>query len=288
MHHLRKVILSLLVSLCISCFFYFFLTNIIVSPKKKTSPPVLSLDVNVIARIGEYELNSISGWTSPFAIVSLNSPGLARKTNADDKGFFIFTNVLVRSNLSEICLFSQDPFGISANPVCLAPQDVLDGLIVKDILLPPTILVDKEKFTTAETAKASGMTFPNSEVIGNLFFGKKTALTLVATSNENGKYEISLPGSLPSTNRIYVFSILNPQTSQSLGFLGKMLSPKSNILTFFISSPYWLYVIPFLFWLFVFLFLFFFYHKNYRNRQLIKYEPNCETKFISGTKILKF
>lgn len=287
MHHLRKVILSLLVSLCIPCLFYFILTTITFPPEKKTSPPVLSYDVNVIARIGEYELNSISGWTSPFAIVSLNSPGLARKTNADEKGYFVFTNVPVRSSLSEICLFSQDPFGISANPVCLAPQDVLEGLIVNDILLPPTILVDKEKYTTSQTAKASGMTFPNSEVVGNLFYGKKIASTLVTASNSNGKYEINLPGSLPSTNRIYVFSILNPKTAESLGFLGKMFSPKSNILTFFIFSPYWLYLIPFLFWLFVFLFLFFFYHQNYR-RQLIKYEPNCETKFISGTKTLKF
>lgn len=269
-----------MVTVIFSVSVYLFLST------RKDYSPTLSLESEVFARVGEYEVNSISGWASPFAVITLNSPGLARKTTADERGYFIFNNVPVRKNLDEICFFSTDAYGLATYPVCLAKQENFQGITIRNVLLPPTVLLEKDNFSIGQLTKASGMTFPNSQVLGSHFSGKKTVKTILAKSNENGKFVLFVPIEGASTHRLYLFSILNQDLTNLSDFLGKMRSPKSNTLTFFVYGLKWLIFIP-IGILFAAILLYFFRNKK-RQTALVKYEPICETKFISGAKILRF
>lgn len=79
-------------------------------PKPKT--------VDVVARVGGQAINTLSGWTSPFAEVSLSFQGVTRKTLADETGFFIFTSVPFPDIPEELCLISQDVNQLPSFPLC--------------------------------------------------------------------------------------------------------------------------------------------------------------------------
>jgi len=205
--------------------------------------------VNVLARVGGYTINAISGWASPFAEVSLSSQGVARKTVADETGFFVFNSVSLPDDPKELCLISQDVNQLASFPLCLPPPPRNQNLEIKDILLSPTLSLESGKIILGKTTKASGMTVPNSKVEVYLFIEKNFSLwarisqqiplfSLLTShfspsiayaanfplyetkSNENGYFEFSLPANAPSNNRIFVSTIFSPppllDTSTSL------------------------------------------------------------------------
>jgi len=211
----------------------------ILSGHLKNAPPQ-SKTVDVVARVGGYSINKLSGWTSPFAEVSLSSQGVARKTTADETGFFIFNSVSLPDDPKELCLISQDVNQLPSFPLCLAPPPRNQNIEIRDILLSPTLSLDDGKIAAGKTTKASGMTFPHSSVEVYLFtekdlsfwsrisvflpflspithhfslltyhFSPKSAFAAnfpvyETKSNENGYFEFSLPSSSPSTNRLFV------------------------------------------------------------------------------------
>jgi len=166
----RKLICSLLITLVLSIPVSLEVYKIYNS--YKGYKPVLSDEIKnpksketkVVARVGGYVLNQLTGWTSPFAEVTLTSQGLARKTTADGEGFFAFYYIPVPENLGELCLIAQDVNQLPSFPLCLAPPPKNQNLQIKDVLLSPTISLEGAQIPTGKTAKASGMTFPNSEV----------------------------------------------------------------------------------------------------------------------------
>lgn len=213
--------------------------------------PVYSDPVYVSGYVGGgYVIESITGWSSPYSEVNLSSPNLVRKTVADETGFFAFNFVPVPENLGEICLIAQDVNQLPSYPVCLSKIERKENIKIENILLPPTVSVEGGKIVTGKTAKASGMTFPDTEVdiylfsenyslykdysgyknyILKLFFPKANALGLPkyrVNSNSNGYFEFSLPASYPAENRIYTASVL---TNESLK---NAKSPKSFTLAF--------------------------------------------------------
>lgn len=216
--------------------------------------PVYSEPVNVSGYVGAgYMIESITGWSSPYSEVNLSSPNLARKTVAGETGFFAFSFIPVPENLGEICLVAQDVNQLPSYPVCLSKIERKENIRIENILLPPTVTIEGEKIIAGKTAKASGMTFPDSEVdiylftenygfykdyngyeiyknyILKLFFPKTYAFGLPkyqVKSNQNGYFEFSLPASYPSENRIYAAAVLTNESLENAG------SPKSFTLAF--------------------------------------------------------
>lgn len=267
MSHSRKLIYSLLVTLFVIVLFslfntYFLLLNtisytrsdVLSSQNKKTLPPQ-SKSVAVVARVGGYVIEALTGWTSAYAEVNLTSSGLIRKTTADESGFFSFYSVPIIDNLGEFCLSSEDVNQLASFPICLAPQPIAQTLQLHDVLLSPTISLDTGKVPVGKTTKASGMTFPKSKVQVYLFsennvtlWAKISAsvtrifpfLQLITkyfapqniyaagfpiyetVSNDDGYFEFSLPSNFPSQNSIFVSSV----------FAESGNSPKSNTLQF--------------------------------------------------------
>jgi len=136
----------------------------------------LQKPVKVFASVGGYMINLISGWTSPFAEVSLSAQNLTRKTTAEANGYFEFNSIPVPDNLGEICLISQDVNQLPTFPTCLAPPPRNMNLEIKDILLSPSISLASGAIPVGGTTKASGMTFPKSEVEVYLFTDRKIFL----------------------------------------------------------------------------------------------------------------
>lgn len=258
MPHSRKLIYSFLITLFVSFSFVFLLfppyhlSLITFAPRSRTLSgqlkkefPPQSKTVDVVARVGGYAINTLSGWTSPFAEVSLSFQGATRKTLANETGFFIFTSVPFPDIPEELCLISQDVNQLPSFPLCLAPPSQNQNTEIKDILLSPSISLEESKISTGKTTKASGMTFPSSPVQVYLFTEKDLSfwarisvvfpflspitsrLSLITyhfsprsayaanfpvyetKSNENGYFEFSLPSSSPSNNRLFVTTTFN-------------------------------------------------------------------------------
>ncbi len=206
---------------------------------------------NITARVGEYQIGILSGWASPYAEVNLNGQGTARKTTADKNGYFEFLFVPVKKSYGELCLTSQDINLVPTLPVCLPAIPPTDNIEVIGVLLPPTISLDKGEIPSGETTKASGMTFPDSDIDVYLFENNKLSLIpsvfamglpkYSVRSNQNGYYEFSLPATQPSKNRL--FATAKP-TLPSLDKEGIFYySPKSNTLSFLVFRPNWLWLI---------------------------------------------
>ncbi len=210
---------------------------------------------NITARVGEYQIGKLTGWTSPFAEVQLTGQALARKTVANVIGFFSFEQIPIRKDFGELCLTSQDVNQLPGSPVCLSPPPASQNIEIRDVLLSPTISIQGENINYGETAKASGMTYPNSDVQVYIFSDNSLSVTnllsLVALklspggvyatgfpvykikSNQNGYFEFNLPSVDLSVNRIYVSSVFNNNLSPSLiGLFDNATSPKSFTLIY--------------------------------------------------------
>jgi hypothetical protein len=218
-------------------------------PQPPKYPLVLPQSVSIYAQVGRYFLESLSGWSSPFAEVTLTSQNLIQKTTCDQNGFFIFQSILIPDQLGELCLISQDREGLPSFPVCLAPPPGNQNLMIKNVLLPPTLSVEGSQIPNGKTAKASGRTFLNAEVDVYLFtenrfswgtWGEnllkhfswvKPAWAMGLPkyrikTDQSGQFEFSLPATAPSFNRVYAAAIfISPE-------VGASRSPKSNTLAF--------------------------------------------------------
>lgn len=226
------LLVVLLVVFCLFQFYNFYHHKESVLPLETQSPPA----IYVSARVGQYYINSLTGWTSPYAEVNLTGKNLIRKTTADAHGFFAFYFIPVIDELSEMCLVAQDVNLLPTFPVCLPPPDFNRPLEIHNVLLPPTISIEGEKIPAGQTAKASGMTTPNAEV--NVYFftepnwsfwAKVLAFSLPqyrVKANQNGYFEFSLPATTPARNGL--FATANIQLSPETPFS----SPKSNTLYF--------------------------------------------------------
>lgn len=221
----------------------------ILSLQRKTLPPE-EKTVNVSARVGgPYKITQITGWTSPFAEVTLESFGIApKKTVANSDGFFVFENINLPEKPNEICLISQDVNQLPSFPLCLPPPPRNNNIEINGVLLSPSLSLEKEKIPKGKTAKAFGTTFPHSTVqvyffieksersnFLNQFFRSRNSQTKVAgkfpvyevQSNQNGHFEFSLPATITSKNRLFASAIkyFSDQNKTAA-------SPKSNTLSF--------------------------------------------------------
>lgn len=305
MPRFKYLLLSIFITVVIPLPFYFHLSG---EYKEKTltlAYKTQTLEVpNVIARVGEYQISKLSGYASPFAEVELTAQGTARKTFANNAGYFEFIFSPIKKTYGELCLTSIDVFRTPTSPVCLPPPPMSENIEIEGVLLPPSILLEKGKILAGQPAKASGMTFPNSEVDVYLFKEDKTNIlenifSVYAAglprysikSNANGYFEFSLPTARISENRLFataIFDYLKRADIKSAPTL--FSSPKSNTLSFLVfKTSKFAFLIFFLLLLLALLLL-----RKKRPKALLIVEnnlalhhPACQTEIFSGPKILK-
>ena len=230
--------------------------------------------VDVTAHVGKYKIEKLTGWSSPFSEITLSSRYTFRKTSADETGFFVFYSIPIDETRG-LCLIAQDVNMFPSFPLCLAPLVENQDIIIENVLLSPTISLESNQIPSGKTAKASGMTFPGSQVdvyffIDNNFtiwtritdfflrinlFKTAEAMGLPQykiNSNKNGYFEFSLPSSSPSESRVFVAShfqadIKSAPTTDLWKSAGNLResesysSPKSNTLSFQTLNP-WIYL----------------------------------------------
>lgn len=220
--------------ICIFTIYYLIFT---ISPT-----PILAAEpVQVTATVPYYWWLELTGWTSPYASVELTMERIVKRvTIADDQGKFTFRIALPRL-LAPFCLIATDISNISSHPLCLAPPPPEFDILIKEVVMPPTLKIDRGKIAKGETVAAQGYTTPNSEVVPYLFEEKQRKKFLISSlqspvlaaevpkpqvkSDQNGFYQLNLPSEEIGKNRIFVGSIFlaNP-------------SPKSTTLVFDVLS----------------------------------------------------
>ena len=217
----------------------------------------------------------LHGWTSPFAQVELTMEQIVKKvTTADDQGQFTFRVALPRT-IAPFCLIATDISGISSHPLCIAPPPPEFNILIKEVVMPPTLKIDEGKLAKGETVPAQGYTTPNSEVIPYLFEEKGRPLFRLpllsqfsifnfqfsitpayavevpkfpVKSDQTGFFQFNLPSETLGKNRLFVGS-----------FFHENPSPKSTTLVFDVLSwwrmllerliSYLLSLVALLFWL---------------------------------------
>lgn len=196
---------------------------------------------------GEWWLE-LHGWTSPYALVELNMEQIVKKvTTADNQGQFTFRVALPRT-IAPFCLIATDVSGTSSHPLCIAPPPPDFNILIKEVVMPPTLKIDRGKLARGETVAAEGYTTPDSPVTPYLFEEKargRFQLPLIiqlsnqlvspiyasevpkfpVKSNQNGFFQFNLPSEAIGKNRLFVGSI----------FLNSP-SPKSTTLVFNVLS----------------------------------------------------
>lgn len=201
----------------------------------------------VTATVPAYFWLELAGWTSPWAQVELTmEQKVTRITKANEEGEFVFRIALPRE-LGHFCLITTDVSRISSHPLCIPPPPPDVNILIKEVVMPPTLKIDKGKVQKGETVAAQGYTTPNSPVVPfafepkrwsrfspliSSFFHFSVSPALAAEvpkppimSNQNGFYQFNLATSTLGKNRIFISSIFlaNP-------------SPKSTTLVFDILS----------------------------------------------------
>lgn len=228
--------------------------GLIILGKKQPSPPPEKPAVEgiqyvsrVSATVGENFL-TLTGWTSPKALVSLtNSLGsLSTQTLADSTGFFLFKFIFLPNKIGELSLIAQDTNGLVSAPLFLPEPPPNQDVFIENVLLAPTLGLAKSEILPGETAGASGKTVPHSKVLvyqyldpKTTFWRKikefliksvmaKTAPILEVEADDGGNFEFNLPSTEPADLKIFVASIFQkPQLPSEENY-----SPKSFTLSF--------------------------------------------------------
>jgi hypothetical protein len=201
----------------------------------------------------------LRGWTSPSAQVELNMEQIVKKvTTANNQGEFVFRVALPRT-IAPFCLITTDVAGISSHPLCIAPPPPEFNILIEEVVMPPTLKIDKGKLAQGETAAAEGYTTPDSEVTPFLFEEEswpRIRLPLIERltsyfitpayavevpkftikSNQNGFFQFNLPSEAIGKNRLFVgSSFLNNPSPKSTTLVFNVLSWWKMILEKLIS-----------------------------------------------------
>lgn len=211
--------------------------------------------VTIEATVGKFRF-VLFGYTSPYALVTINGMGIFDQTYSDKTGYFEFTNRFSPLAPREACLTSLDQFGRTTAPTCIPPFPIQYDIQIGPILIPPTISLDKGGYYQGDEIKLSGQTIPNSELAVSTFVDERRSIfsflsygfakpveaftfpKLTAKSDDKGNFSLAFPSSHPEFFRVFA------QTSFDNG-----ISPESVRLNLKIF-PIWMIIVQFLLLLF--------------------------------------
>ncbi len=218
-------------------------------------PTKATFEIKVRTTVGGY-LYDIKGLTSPWAQVELKSTqgNLAVTTFADDQGIFQFFNLLVGLRPGNFCFFSLDIKQNYSPPLCLTPPLPKQTNNLTNILLPPSLVLEKGIFQQKDQIIVNGRTFPNAKLAVFLFEENRPKIyqfldlikptwakevpKLTLSSDKEGYFEFNLPTAKSGKGRIFVGAYWQENPS-----------PPSNFLEFTVL-PWWQWQL-WQFWLFL-------------------------------------
>jgi hypothetical protein len=218
-------------------------------------PPKVLAASKVTATVPGLWWLELTGWTSPSSLVELTmETTLKRITRADSTGYFVFRLALPQ-NLRPFCLISTDIANTTSSPVCIPPPPLTQNVLVKEIVLPPSIIIQKGQMTKDETVAAEGYTLPNVEVIPYLFSQKSRTQNILSSIPlidfiSNFKFQISnsvvyaaelpKPRIVSDANGFFQFNLPTGDYGKNRLFVGANFqdnpTPKSTTLVFDIVS----------------------------------------------------
>ena len=194
---------------------------------------VIMKDMTVSATIGIGSPFTIFGYTSPYALVSLETRGFNQETYAGKDGYFKFYSDHRSTSSSEICLSARDQLGRITAQTCIPPLPPEPNVIIGPILLSPTLSLDKLSYFISDNIILTGQAIPNTVVQLSLF--KSFALPPIEVqADEGGNYAVTLPSNQDDKYRIFTRTEFLDQSS-----------PKSNTLLFTIN-PIWVIILLFI------------------------------------------
>ena len=194
------------------------------------NPAIQETQISAIVGQGIF---TIEGDTSPQATVELtNSQGNIGKqtTQADSKGHFIFTNIILPRNPGELWLQATDKKNLTSFPLALPqPPPGIDK--IENIILSPTLAQTNNKFLKNSQGFAWGYGIANSQIEINLFKAPRFSLLkpvfaqqplkFKVNTNQNGYFQFNLPNQTLADYKIFAGNIFQDN-----------YSPKSTILSF--------------------------------------------------------
>lgn len=163
----------------------------------------------------------ISGKTSPEALVTfVENSATIGSTTAFADGFFSKRFTAQTPGIHSFGIYTKDKAGVASATVNFSLSlTVKAETALSNLILPPTILLDKSTVTKGEAVKISGMTAPSSTVAIFVF---ETRIASVTSSATNGTWSYSLDTNSLSLGdqRIYAKTTTTEgyqsQTSQTL------------------------------------------------------------------------
>ncbi|WKZ25537.1 MAG: hypothetical protein QY322_04115 [bacterium] len=209
------------------------------SPSTTTDSTPTATPVYTFPSFKRYSDNSliIYGFGPIKSKVFLKGFGVSEETVSDETGLFVFNRIYsLTLTYPELCVQATDDLGRVTQPTCIPslPGNSSIPLEVGPILLSPTVSLSKNRVVEGQDAIITGKTTPNTLV--NLFVSKSNDLSKLSfvsevnayslpvvntTSDDEGKFEISLPTGTKAEYRMFASTKY-----------GENLSAKSNTLTF--------------------------------------------------------
>ena len=190
--------------------FILLFTTLVSSVFAQTGTPSGNLRVDVSASVGEFLL-TLSGVQSKNASIVLTSKDgtFLASTVADSSGNFSFS-VHIKSGFSGFCLTTIDFARLGDTTVCVDVEPAKGNIVMRGILLPPTLGISRTEIGVGAKALVSGYTMPGARVTINISNG----LTITATADKNGYWEATIEN-LP-VGKYDIFATASYQNTESL------------------------------------------------------------------------
>lgn len=166
---------------------------------------------------------TLYGYTSPYARVVIQNPGIHSEEYADEKGYFVFEYLFLALFREDICIVAHDTNKVSTPPMCIPPPDgETTTRTIGPVLLPPSAQISNGNAYVGDTVTFVGQTIPNVDVKLSMFTdemqaGKKLSLIpsayaytlpqLDLRSNKKGEYSLTLPTASSQFMRMFTRSI---------------------------------------------------------------------------------
>lgn len=226
------------------------------SPVFSSEFPAIYKNVDVSLRFGRVSNFKLFGYSSPNALVRIESSGLQDSTFSRADGYFEFTDLLIPIHPADLCLSSQDQFGRLTPSICIPPIPYQSSNDIGPILLPPTISLDKNDYFVSDQVLLTGQAIPNSPVTISFFNNKSSILAkaqhmldhvslvrpvdaysfppITTKSDDKGNFSFQLPSASIASFRMFTQTVYDSQPSpRSITLLLRVLPIWYVIVQFF-------------------------------------------------------
>ena len=178
---------------------------------------------------------TITGYTSPFAVVKLEGEGIFNETIADANGRFTFDNGFAPLTPREVCITAIDVYKRVTQPLCLPAFPIKKDISIGPLILPPTLSINQPEYLISDKGILHGLSTPGSLV--DIDLSKESHyqnLHVQTVANDKGEYSMTIP-----TNKKDIVHV------SSRSSFNQLRSIVSTVLTFKIL-PFWLLFIEFI------------------------------------------